>query len=196
MVRGFGFVVVALVLAGCSRKGGETASANGAGNGAGNAAPNSPAEPKKPEPAPLNVATTGGSADKRDEKSGKRLYSIAWKTALITLGPKGLQEGTMNAVTGTIYQEEKPKSTFSAETGYAKKETKTLRLERRVTVRSTTSKLVLTAEKLEWLPDVKRLRASGNVLVTDGSTAMRAPVLDATPDLRKVGTPDAFSRLP
>lgn len=143
----------------------------------------------------LNVATTAGGADRRDPEKGVRLYRLDWKSAALTLGRSGIQEGKMNGVSGTVFESEKPKSTFTATTGYAKKETQTLYLEGRVEVKSPRYRATLRARKLEWLPDVKRYRATGDVTITtpDGISGPM-PELLATSDLRRFGTPDMFDR--
>ncbi|RYG88284.1 LPS export ABC transporter periplasmic protein LptC [bacterium] len=142
----------------------------------------------------IPVAMNEGTADRRDPEKNVKLYTVSWQTALLILGRAGIQEGKMNGVTGTVYQEEKTKSTFAAETGYAKKETQTLYLEGKVVVKSPEYGATLRAEKLEWLPDVKRYRATGNVTLTTPNGAMGPiPVMLATSDLQRVGTPDLFS---
>ncbi len=150
-------------------------------------------EPKQEET--VNVVTTAGTADKRDPVKNVKLYTISWKGAGLTLGRTGIQEGKMNGVSGTVYEAEKPKSTFTAETGYAKKETQTLFLEGKVIVKSPAYSATLRARKLEWLPDVKRYRATGDVtLSTPNGISGPMPELLATADLKRFGTPDTFDK--
>lgn len=177
-----------LVLAGCAKKRAVPASVN-----AGKAVTNAAEE----RPETLNVATTAGSADKTDPASGAKLYSIQWKSAAITIGRKGLEEGRMNGVSGTVYEEGKAKSTYTAETGFAKRESGDLRLEGRVVVKSPQYGSTLTARKLEWLPDVRRYRATGDVRVT-GAWGVIGPTdsLVATSDLKTVGTPGSLKGRP
>ncbi len=153
----------------------------------------SPAPKAAAKPESLNVATTAGSADRTNPRTGARLYTVAWKSAALTLAKSGIQEGRMNGVSGTVYEDGKPKSTYSAETGYARKASGDLRLEGRVVVKSPRYGSTLTARKLEWLPDVKRYRASGDVRVSgDWGVMGPADVLLATSDLKIVGTPENF----
>ena len=184
------FLLIAVLLgAGCAKK--ETAPASSAPAPSATSAANAPE--KTETPGSLNVATTAGSADRTDPVTGAKLYDIQWKSAAITIGRAGLQEGRMNGVSGTVYEEGRKKSAYTAETGYAKKASGDLRLEGRVVVKSPQYGSTLTARKLEWLPDVKRYRATGEVRVTgEWGTIGPADVLLATSDLKTVGTPDAF----
>lgn len=143
----------------------------------------------------MNVATTEGTADWRDPKGDARLYSVAWKSSALTLGRSGLREGAMNDVSGTVYEADRAKSTFTAKKGYAKRETQTLYLEGQVVVKSPQYQATLRAQKLEWLPDVKRYRATGGVtLSTPTGISGPMPELLATSDLRRFGTPDMFDQ--
>ena len=157
--------------------------------------PVTPAPKRTPIP-PLTVATGAGSGDKRDPVKKVRLYTIKWQSAALTLAEGvGIQEGRMNAVTGTVYEGQKAKSTFAAETGYAKKATQTLFLKGKVEVRSPQHGAVLRAAKLEWLPNVQRYRATGSVtLSTPTGISGPMPELLATSDLRRFGTPDLFDQ--
>ena len=187
-------LTVPLLIVGCG-KGPASSAKNEAEASKGN-------EPKKEES--LNIVTTAGTADRRDPVKDAKLYTISWKSAAITLGRDAkdrgtIKEGTMNAVNGIVYEAEKgvdkPKSTFTADSGYAKKATQTLFLEGRVVVKSPAYNATLKAKKLEWLPDVKRYRATGNVtLTTPTGTSGPMPELLATSDLKRFGTPDLFDK--
>lgn len=159
-----------------------------------NSGTNGPKKPENVEPEErLGVVTTAGTADRRDPVKNTKLYTVTWKSSALELAREGIREGKMNDVGGTVYEEEKAKSTFTADTGYAKKETQTLFLEGRVVVKSPQYRSTLRAKKLEWLPDVKRYKATGNVTV-DGPWGQIGPAdeLLASSDLKTIGTPKAF----
>lgn len=103
-------------------------------------------------------------------------------------------DGLMEGVTGSIYDGNEEVSTFKGEIGRAfKGKENRLDLENKVTVVSKKHQATLTCDKIEYLPNQKRVRAIGHVVVkTDSGELQAGDEVLATPDLKQIATPALF----
>ncbi len=144
------------------------------------------------------VLTNSASLTRRSEKASReRAYDIHWKTSDLTFDEKTKNYfGTMVGVSGTIFEKDKPAATFTSEEGEADKSgTSKLTLRGHVRVISTDGQSELTCDKVVWLVDEKTIKASSLVKVR-GRNGIVGPMDDlwATPDLKRVATPDMFGK--
>ncbi|HEY0868198.1 MAG TPA: hypothetical protein VGE01_12505 [Fimbriimonas sp.] len=123
-----------------------------------------------------------------------KLWTVRWKGARIDFGDEGRFSGYMERVTGSIYDDfGKEASTFQGQAGQADKAKDILRLSGQVKVVSKQHKASLFCDKVEYQPDRKVIRAVGNVrIVSDSGTLDAGNEILATPDLRRVATPNLF----
>lgn len=151
---------------------------------------NKPEDKKEEKKLNTDRAVVVGEAtnSRLDGKTREKLWDISWKQANLAM-VDGNQSGTMEDVTGNIYDKGKVASTFSAKHGEADKAVNRLIIEGGIKVTSITEKSVMTAKKVEWLADLKVFKASGDVLV-EGPHGVAGPAgqLFATADLKKIGT--------
>ncbi len=151
---------------------------------------NKPEEKKEEKKLNADRAIVVGAAtnSRLDAKTREKLWDIAWKQANLAM-VDGQQSGTMQDVTGNIYDKGKVASTFSAKHGEADKAVNRLIIEGDIKVTSIAEKSVMTAKKVEWLADLKVFKASGDVLV-EGPNGVVGPTnqVFATADLKKIGT--------
>lgn len=156
-----------------------------------------PKKPEKIEAISMNSASGIRFGPEKDEATGKttrkKLWKANWQAANLVYGEGGSFSGQMRGVDGEIYANEKTTSTFSAQTGEADKKVSRLVLEGSVVVTSLRDKTKLNAQRVEWLPDQKRILATGNVTL-EGEWGVFGPAdsLLATPDLRQFGNPNGF----
>jgi hypothetical protein len=173
--------------------------------------PKEPAEP--PEPAIRQVVNTGaGEATKyaTTDEGRERIWTVQWKEGQIDYSGEKDIGGTMETVTGTIYQKNQPVSYFSADYAVADKKTALLQLSGKVKVWANenalpknelglpaVSRAVLRCDKVDWLASRKLVQASGNVTFeTDAYTAGTFKELIVTPKMDSFGTPDQFPPIP
>lgn len=211
-----------LVTVGCGKRGGASAVKS----------------PKATESAPpREVMTDEGSLIRKDEhlmvfraKAGLgtgnfttdaevqyappvKAYKVHWKHADVTYDDKTKNwGGTMEQVTGTVFKNDKPIATFSADNGEAHKESNQLDLSGHVKVVGLAYRATLTCDHLQWLSSLKLVRAYGGVVVK-GMPDLTAPPktntdiarlgtigpmdeLWSTDDLRTQATPDLFPQHP
>jgi hypothetical protein len=165
-------------------------------------------EQTKPKVAPNDVATpasasgvqqvvrSGDGEATRYSADGKRtpLWSVRWKEAEIDLGTKGFFGGRMEQVSGTLYDSGKQTSTYRANRATADRNSDLLVLQGEVELQSPERGMVLACERLEYRPERKMLRATGNVRIqVNGGLLTAGQELLATPDLKTVSTPELFS---
>lgn len=101
----------------------------------------------------------------------------------------------MEGVRGVLYREDKEVSDFWASRAEADSRTGILKLTGQVRVVARDGGSRLECETLEWRGSEKIVVARGGVRVTHRDWSMGpAPELWASPELKRVGTPDAFSK--
>ncbi|MBS1727033.1 MAG: LPS export ABC transporter periplasmic protein LptC [Armatimonadetes bacterium] len=170
--------MIALALAGCAKSGGKKQVS---------AANNEASAANKPDDMAIEV--TAGNNTRNSEKDHKPVWEVSWQRAHL-LVINGRQSGTMLTVTGKLYGKDGVASTFSGERAEADQAQDRLIIEGSVKITSLDSpKAVLTAKKVEWIPDLQVLKASGDVTV-EGDNGVVGPIqqLYASSDLKKVGT--------
>ena len=99
----------------------------------------------------------------------------------------------MKGVTGEIYNDKGVACKFKSDRGAANNLTKTLTLIDRVQVDSGDPKATLQCDRLIYDGNRKFLKAQGHVMAT--GTMRTVGTIDevwATPDLKKIATPDMF----
>lgn len=130
----------------------------------------------------------------------EKAWTVHWVGAKLNLGSSGKDgerngAGTFQNVTGSVYQNGTEASTFRSDEGYGENKTSHLHLTGHVIVVSTDQHATLFCDRLEWIPETKLIRASGNVRVEgkSGKLGTFSEVL-ATPKLERIGTPDLFDQ--
>jgi len=99
----------------------------------------------------------------------------------------------MNGVTGEIYQHIQTSSTFQAKQGQGDQVNQRLTLNGSVQVTSKDPAITLTCDRMVYDGKTKIIKAIGNVRVMGTmSTEDTIKELWATPDLKKIATPDMF----
>ena len=127
----------------------------------------------------------------RSAPNGKKLWTVRWESATLEAGDRIY--GTMNLVSGTIYENDKAVSRFSGERGVSKKDSDVLALEGKVRVVSLDQKTTLFCDRLEWHGTRKLAIAKGNVRVEAPLFVMDAgSEVWSNPDLSQVATPDLY----
>ena len=139
---------------------------------------------------------TGSGETTIREPSGDRpiRYIIRWKeTELDYTLEEGPLGGKLDAVSGELFQDGKPGSTFTANSAVADKSKNLLTLTGKVIAIGRDPKAKLECEKLEWRTDKKLLKATGKVTITFEQGVI-GPVdeLWCLPDLKMAGTPGSL----
>ncbi|MBX3118478.1 MAG: LPS export ABC transporter periplasmic protein LptC [Fimbriimonadaceae bacterium] len=150
---------------------------------------------KKEEPPESRRINSGpGNMTRSSETNrGTKLWHIEWQSVQLALSDDQAMGGSMKTVTGIMYKDGADASTFDAEGADADKETNTLKLWGKVTVRSKEHQATLTCEKLTWHADRGVLEASGVVTVVyKDYTLGPFERLLCSPELQYVSTPDLF----
>ncbi len=158
-------------------------------------APKKAVEPAKPPAIPpgLSSTKTGPIEIERRAENQRRQWFVSAKSSDLEMSKEGKLQGTMKGVTGQLYENDAVVSRFRASEAYADQDKNVLDLTSQVVVTAEKQGLVLKADKVSWLPSRRLIEASGNVSL-DGKEYTVGPFdrLLATPDLKKVGTPDTF----
>ncbi len=159
-----------------------------------------PAANNEPEaanngPKDIAIAVTEATSTRSGDK-GEKLWTISWESANLGI-QDGKQFGSMKKVKGTTFETGKEAATFSSDQAEADKAEDRLILEGSVRVESfKTPKAVMTAKKVEWLPNLKVFKASGDVLI-DAERGIVGPIdhVYVSSDLSKMGTsPEYFKK--
>ena len=146
---------------------------------------------KKVKEQGLTGVNTEAAEAARRAPNGKKLWTVKWESAQLEAGDRIY--GTMNTVSGTIFENDKPVSDFFGERGVSKKDSDVLALEGKVRVVSREQKATLYCDRLEWHGERKLAIAKGNVRVESPLFVMDAgPELWSNPDLSQVATPDLY----
>jgi hypothetical protein len=153
-------------------------------------------EPQEPGiQLPKTVNASPGSATRLGPPPKRaKLWTVRWKGARIDFGEGGKFSGSMDKVTGELYDETgKVASTFQGQDGQADKAQDVLRLSGQVKIVSKEHKASLFCDKVEYQPGRNLIRAVGNVRIESESGILNAgqEVL-ATSDLKRVATPNLF----
>lgn len=99
--------------------------------------------------------------------------------------------GDLKQVSGELFQKGKIASRFQAPEGRFDQNAKSMQLQGGVTITSEERRLVLTASRVRWTEGGGLIRAEGQVWLRGPQfESGPAPVLVATPDLARIGTPD------
>lgn len=154
-------------------------------------------EPEAAKNAPKDIAiATTQATSTRSGENGQKLWIISWESANLGI-QDGKQFGSMKSVKGTTFEAGKEAATFSSDLAEADKAEDRLILEGDVRVESfKTPKAVMTAKKVEWLPQLKVFKASGDVLI-DAERGIVGPIdhIYVSSDLSKMGTsPEYFKK--
>ena len=154
---------------------------------------------KTEDPKPVRaLATTPGSAEVRDDKL-VLIYSIKWKSAIISGTGTDAFQSTLKDVSGTIYKDGKPTTEYSADTGFVDRTEKLLTAEGRVHVKALPgngkelSGMSMTSERMSYREGDRIIRAAGNVTIKrDDFDAGPFPELWCSNDLGEIATPAAY----
>ena len=104
-------------------------------------------------------------------------------------------DAVATGVSGELFQKGEVASRYQSEKGLANDVKRTLRLDGKVQVTSEAQKVTLTADRVEWMEDRQLIAARGSVWVKSADYEMGPlPELWATPDLKRVGSPDRFKK--
>ena len=177
--------MIAAVLVGCSKSGDKKKDDVSANN-----------EQAANKPEDIAIVTTGGKNTRMDEKTRKALWDISWESANLMM-IDGQQSGQMFKVKGTTYTEGAIASTFSGDHAEADKAANRLVIEGNVRVKSQktakTPETTMIAKKVEWLPDLKVFKASGDVIV-ESEQAVIGPTnqLFVSAELDRIGTSQEY----
>lgn len=180
--------MIVTMLSGCGKPKSESKNEPASAN---NAATNKKAED------PIAVATGPGTnthyyvpaTDAKVKKQSETRaveWEIAWQSNNLAI-VDGKKSGFMFKVSGKIYEEGTPTSSFLADRAEADEATDRLLLDGGITL--TSKKAKLTAKKVEWLAAIKLFKASGDVIL-DSPNGVIGPVevLYADAKLTKVAS--------
>jgi hypothetical protein len=180
--------MIVAALSGCGKPKSESKSEPVAAN-------NVPASEKKEEP--IAVATGPGSNshfyeptnDPNPEKRSEQRqieWEIAWQSSNFAVVNEK-KSGYMFKVSGKVYENGVPTSSFLAARAEADEATDRLNLDGGIKL--TSEKAVMTAKKVEWLAAIKLFKASGDVIL-DSPNGVVGPVevLYADAKLKKVAS--------
>jgi len=146
-------------------------------------------EPRKPEPT--RTLQTGPVEITQKNKLQQPSWTIRGESSRVEIADKA--SGDLKKVSGTIYTKAQPSATFTANQGSANQANNLLTLSGDVVLVAKDPESTLKADHVKWLPERELIQATGNVtVVTKDYRLGPFPKLLATPDLKKVGTPDQF----
>jgi hypothetical protein len=150
-------------------------------------------EPDKPDPR--GVITAKGSATHSDLVNGKRvrLWTVNWARASILFESEENFGGKMVEVTGTIFENDQPASTFKAAEAYANRASNTLKLTGGVSVKSVKDGSTLSGSEVIYFAEKSLIEASGNIsLDAKTYTISGIPKILASSDFSEIATPDMY----
>jgi hypothetical protein len=170
---------------------------------------NEPKKPPKEKPIigdqlPVNLGP--GDAMAREKTAARDpLYHVKWQSAVAQASDNGIFAGSMEGVTGEMYNKGQIANTFKADHARAERATDILTLTDHVQLdtKETVSesggplreirKATLTCDKLEWHGKEKYVVATGNVKVLGTYGALTGlNEVWATPDLKTIASPSMF----
>lgn len=127
------------------------------------------------------------------EFSGVVGWKVTAKESRVTLASSGKVRGSLVGVSAVLFKEGEPACQIRSDEGEADQGTGVLELGGNVEVVAVQQGTTLRAQRLKW--NVKRglLEAEGGVFVaTEGYTIGPYARMNATADLKRIGTPDHF----
>lgn len=140
-----------------------------------------------------HVVQTGASELFVTDEDGKKVWSLRSKSSRFGIDDTGTNQGFLEDVTGTLYTDGKPVSTFKATSAKADTSAHVLKLTGGTEVKSLEYDAVLHADQIEWLDARGLISATGNVTLTsDTWTFGPSAAVYTRPDLTKFGSPDKF----
>lgn len=160
--------------------------------------PSRPVTPKHEEEAekvaPKGINTESGEATRyATEGVRHRRWSVRWTSAEMEYTEDGRVFGSMNAVSGSIFENDKVASDYFGDRAVSKKDSDVLALEGSVKVVSRKPKATLICDRLEWHGELGLVVAKGNVrMESERFQFGRAPEIWCAPDLSRVGTPKEY----
>ena len=151
--------------------------------------------PTKPAETPKVIHTTGGNSTQYSpDPKRERQWDVTWKEA--TLGVQMSGKAKMTGVSGQLYREGKAVSDYQGDGGTADRGTQILTLRGNVQVKSLEYDAVLYCDEIRYEGGRSLVRARGHVRIVGKSGDLQTDSeLWATPDLKRVGSPDAFAKL-
>jgi hypothetical protein len=156
-----------------------------------------PKEEKTEAPKPTSINLGEGSADKMGGAQNQvRLWTVKWKSAQMDFYQTGKNfAGTLNDVTGSIYDNGSTASTFEGVRSRADKAKEVLILEGKVKVISQKPRLTLTCDRMTYSAKDRIVRAHGHVVVRgESGTISGLQDVWATPELDVLGSPEMFRK--
>ncbi len=167
-------------------------------SGCGSGARRSPSLylPNENEAEAVRVVTTKDvlKATMRDEK-GNLIWTVRSVASTLRIDKTGAGSAWMVGVGGDLFEGNKVASRFRSEEGKADQDSKVLTLVGGVSVTAEKEGLQLKADKITYKQAAGHIEAEGAVTVSSSEYEIGPfEKLWATPDLTKVGTPDAFHR--
>lgn len=143
-------------------------------------------EPKKLKDIAIAVSA---AKNRRSNANHEPIWEIEWESANLGI-QDGKQFGSMVKVKGMAFEKGEKSASFASDSAVADKFEEKLVLEGNVRVESDKNpKATMTAKKVEWLPNLKVFKASGDVTIASASGVV-GPIdsLYADSKLHKVGT--------
>ncbi len=155
-------------------------------------APSKPTEEEVPEDR--NFASGAVTVTARNEE-GEIAWVLRAKNSSVHVESGSEIDAVATGVTGELFEKGKIASRYQSDKGEANDVKRTLQLDGRVKITSEAQKVVLTADRVEWMEDRQMISARGSVWVKSADYEMGPlPELWATPDLKRVGSPDRFKK--
>jgi len=154
-----------------------------------------------PDPKPVvadppdRPISTGVVSVQQKKPDGKPEWELTAQRSSVTYRGDGRLKGSLELVTGKIYDKNGFAADVSADTGEADQTKKRLDLAGHVMIKSKDGKTTLRTGRMRWLADLEMIEAwDGVEVVTDDYKMGPFKRVWATADLSKVGTPDRFLR--
>lgn len=157
-----------------------------------------------PGPSPMKAAAPKPEKDARrlrtgpvevvvKDDEGRVSWTMQAEDSRLVIPDSGAMTSMAEAVTGAVYEAGKVSSRYTAEAGTADQGKKTAVLTGAVEVTHESTGRVLRAARVVYSEARRRFEASGSVTVSSGEVRIGPfAQLYATPDLKRVGTPDRF----
>lgn len=150
-------------------------------------------EPGVEKPGDRRVIASGPVDMEAANLEGQKVWTLHGESSRVGMQSQGETEIFANNVSGEIFQKGKLASTFKALEAKAARESRTLVLNNRVEIQSVSDKIILRADKVNWMEDREMFAATGNVEIdSPGWQLGKMDEVWATPDLTKIGTPSKF----
>lgn len=150
------------------------------------------AAPSEPEKDARRLRTGPVEVVVKDE-DGRVSWTMQADDSRLVIPESGAMTSMAESVTGQVYEGGKVSSRYTARAGTADQGQKTAVLTGSVEVTHESTGRVLRAARVVYSEARRRFEASGSVTVSSGEVRIGPfAQLYATPDLKRVGTPDRF----